>query len=106
MKLRLLSIVTVMAATGACSSVDSEKDPSTYTVIQEIESGIGTEVLVSVNENTDTEAVFNQVLDEGDYASVMIICAGDEVRQYSAILYGRADGDDRDVVTRDPDRDC
>ena len=106
MKLRLLPIVIAVAAAGACSSASTGEDASTYTVVDEIESGIGVEVLVSVNENIDTEAVFNQVLDEGNYASVTIICAGDEVRQYSAILYGRADGDDRDVVTRDPDRTC
>ena len=43
-----------------------------------------------MGENVDTEAVFNQVLDRNDYASVTIICEGDEDRQYSAILYGRA----------------
>lgn len=106
MRLRWVSVGMFVVATGACSSASSSEDASTYTVIEEVQSGIGIEVLVSVGENVDTEAVFNQVLDRNDYASVTIICEGDEDRQYSAILYGRADGDDRDVVTRDPDRDC
>lgn len=51
--------------------------------------------------------LFDEVLDDnGDYAAVCIICAGDDVRQDGFILYGRADGDDRNIVIRNDDQDC
>ncbi|KRF04076.1 hypothetical protein ASG88_21785 [Nocardioides sp. Soil777] len=107
MTLRVLTVALVIAAAAGCSSADSGEDSSNYIVVEETETGIGTEVVVSVEDSTNAADVFKEVLDDNDgYAAVYIICAGDDVRQQGFILYGRADGDDRNIIIRNDDHDC
>lgn len=107
MRIRVLVVALAIAATAGCSSADSGEESSSYTVVEETETGIGTEVVVSVDDSTNAVAIFNEVLDDHqDFASVFMICAGDDVRQDGYFLYGRADGDDRDIVSHDQDPGC
>ena len=107
MTLRVLAVLLAIAATAGCSSADSGEDSSNYSVVEETETGIGTEVVVSVEDSTNAAAIFDEVFDDNDgYAAVYIICAGDDVRQDGFILYGRADGDDRNIIIRNDDDDC
>lgn len=107
MTLRVLAVLLAIASTAGCSSADSGEDSSNYSVVEETETGIGTEVVVSVEDSTNAAAIFDEVFDDNDgYAAAYIICAGDDVRQDGFILYGRADGDDRNIIIRNDDYDC
>ncbi|KQV72006.1 hypothetical protein ASC64_20490 [Nocardioides sp. Root122] len=107
MTLRVLSVVLAIAATTGCSSGHPQEDPSSYSIVEEIETGIGTEVVVSVEDSAIAVDVFDEVFDDNDgYAAVYIFCAGSDVRQDDFILYGRADGDDRNIIIRHEDQDC
>lgn len=107
MRIRVLVVALAIATTAGCSSADSGEDSPNYTVVEKSETGIGTEAVVSVDDSTNAEAIFNEVLDDHqDFASVYMVCAGDDVREDGFFLYGRADGDDRDIVSHDQDPGC
>lgn len=98
--------VTALFATPGCSEDAEPADEASYVVVDEQETGLGTEAVVSVETNDDPEAVFNEVLDDHDYASVTIVCEGDDPRDDGYILYGTSDGDTREVVGGEQERAC
>jgi hypothetical protein len=105
-KIITLLAVAAVSATAGCSEDAEPTDEASYVVVDEQETGLGTEAVVSVEANDDPEAVFNEVLDDHDYASVTIVCAGEDVREDGYILYGTSDGDTREVVGGEQDRVC
>ncbi len=106
MKKTMIAIAAVVFATTSCSNDAEPSSEASYVVVDEQETGVGTEAVVSVETNEDPEAVFNEVLDDQDYATVTIICAGDDVREDGYILYGTNDGGTREVVGGEQDRVC
>jgi hypothetical protein len=102
----LLAVTAAVSGAAGCSDDTEPADEESYVVVDEQETGLGTEAVVSVETNDDPEAVFNEVLDDHDYATVTIVCAGEDVREEGYILYGTSDGDTREVVGGEQDREC
>jgi hypothetical protein len=103
----MMLAVTALCGLAGCSEDAEPADEASYEIVEEQETGLGTEAVVSVTSNDDPEAVFNEVLDDhDDYATVTIVCEGDDVQEDGYILYGTASGDDREVVGGEQDRTC